>query len=150
MDFFFVNELKKLSLQPNFLYFMNELKKLKFILYMRSIKLSKISAYTPAFSLVLSYTIFLFGVIYTMDGQAQQAQQPAQQQAQQPDLTPATDQERADYLVNLVMCHSAGLMDMIAMLTCMAKFKNREITKADCAAMLAKARDEATKALNER
>jgi hypothetical protein len=74
---------------------MNYKKKFKFILYMRSIKLSKISAYTPAFSLVLSYTIFLFGVIYTMDGQAQQV--PAQQQVQQPSLAPQPRSRRTTW-----------------------------------------------------
>lgn len=124
---------------------MNYKKKLKFILYMRSIKLSKISAYTPAFSLVLSYTIFLFGVIYTMDGQAQQ--EPAQQPVQQPDLTPATAEERANYVAHFLMCHSAGLMNESDIVT----FKNRTgVTKADCADMLAKARDEAFTNLSER
>jgi hypothetical protein len=127
---------------------MNYKKKLKFILYMRSIKLSKISAYTPAFSLVLSYTIFLFGVIYTMDGQAQQ--EPAQQPVQQPDLTPATAEERANYVAHFLMCHSAGLMNESDIVTFMYKNRTGDITKADCADMLAKARDEAFTILSER
>ena len=122
---------------------MNYKKKLKFILYMRSIKLSKISAYTPAFSLVLSYTIFLFGVIYTMDGQAQQ------EPAQQPDLTPATAEERANYVAHFLMCHSAGLMNESDIVTFMYK-NGTGVTKADCADMLAKARDEAFTNLSER
>ena len=127
---------------------MNYKKKLKFILYMRSIKLSKISAYTPAFSLVLSYTIFLFGVIYTMDGQAQQV--PAQQQVQQPDLTPATAEEQADYRVHFLMCHSADLMNESDIVTFMYKNRTGDITKADCAEMLAKARNEAYPILSGR